>query len=282
MVLTITGFCQQKPGSEGMIDSLSYFSSQIWKQKTDSARLQSGTDFFTKLEIVLRNTQEGESFPDSIAGISHVSSENGYIHIYTWNIPLAEGSNKYFGFVCLKNDSVRIIPLISVSASHALSQKEIINSENWYGAVYYKLIMTQKGSELLYTVLGWDGFSNQSNRKIIDIVQVSENHTVTFGSPVFKTAEGLVSRVIFEYNERTSMLLRYDYQSIKIEKRNKIKLRTQWMIVMDHLIPMDPQMDGIKKYYVPAGDIYDGFLFSDGFWVLAEDIEATNRNIKIQ
>ena len=46
---------------------------------------------------------------------------------------------------------------------------------------------------------------------------------------------------------------------------------------MDRLVPMDPSMEGFRKYYVPAGDIYDGFVFRNGYWVLVEDVDVANR-----
>ena len=80
-----------------------------------------------------------------------------------------------------------------------------------------------------------------------------------------------------EYAEKSSMVLRYDYQSVLVKKRKKVKKEGTWLIVFDRLIPMDPTLKGIRKYYVPAGDTYDGFIFRNGFWVLAEDIDVVNK-----
>jgi len=113
--------------------------------------------------------------------------------------------------------------------------------------------------------------------KIIDILSIDENGNIVFGQPIFKTEEGIKSRIVFEYAEKANMLLRHDYQAIRIEKRKRIQRENTWLIVMDRLIPVDPTLKGIMKYYVPAGDVYDGFIFRDGFWVLVEDIEAANK-----
>jgi len=93
---------------------------------------------------------------------------------------------------------------------------------------------------------------------------------------VFKTDQGIKSRIILEYTEKSNMLLRYDYQAIRVEKRKKIKKEYNWLIVMDHLVPIDISFLGIKKYYVPSGDTYDGFVFNNGYWVLVEDIDVAN------
>jgi len=46
---------------------------------------------------------------------------------------------------------------------------------------------------------------------------------------------------------------------------------------MDRLVPMDPSLSGIQKYYVASGDTYDGYIFRDGFWILVEDVDVANR-----
>jgi hypothetical protein len=106
---------------------------------------------------------------------------------------------------------------------------------------------------------------------------MDDKGNVVFGMPVFKTGQGIRSRILLEYAEKSSMLLRYDYQAIKVQKGKKIKRENTWLIVMDRLVPMDPSMEGFKQYYVPAGDVYDGFIFRKGNWILVEDIEVANK-----
>jgi len=139
------------------------------------------------------------------------------------------------------------------------------------------LAPSPSGDKKEYTLLGWDGFTSESNRKIIDIIRFDPSGKVTFGKPIFKTEKGIRSRIIYEFSEKANMLLRYDYQTILIEKRKKIKRVNSWLIVMDRLIPMDPSMEGFRKFYVPAGDAYDGFIFKDGYWVFVENIEVSNK-----
>jgi len=143
--------------------------------------------------------------------------------------------------------------------------------------LYYKLIEIKTDDQSVYTLLGWDGFTKEANRKIIEVLSVGSNLQVSFGKPVFKTENGIRPRIVFEYAENANMLLRYDYQAIRVQKRKKIKKENTWLIVLDRLVPMDPSMKGIRKYYVPAGDTYDGFIFRSNYWVQAEDIDVVNR-----
>jgi hypothetical protein len=46
---------------------------------------------------------------------------------------------------------------------------------------------------------------------------------------------------------------------------------------MDRLVPMDPSLKNMRKYYVPSGDTYDGYIFRNGYWILVEEIEVANK-----
>jgi len=262
--------------NSGIQDSLSRISSEIWKQKSDSARLAANTAFLNVFNAVLKS-DTSMSFPlDSIYGITHVASSDAKMHLYTWNIPLKNGTNKYFGFFRANIENPILIPLESHENNSEDLSNQIISPQNWYGALYYKLIQVKIGDKEAYTLLGWDGYMASSNRKIIDILTIDTKGNIQFGMPVFKTDQGIKSRVVMEYSEKANMLLRYDYQAIKIQKKKKIKREMAWLIVMDRLIPMDPSVKGMRKYYIPIGDIYDGFIFRNGYWSMVEDIDVTN------
>ncbi len=258
-------------------DSLNLLSSLVWQQKADSARVLNNNVFFRKFQSALESAQS-IAFPfDSVNGITRVASEDGEIRIFTWNIPFSDGTNKYFGFIQLLRENPVLIPLVSTYSNPADFTTKQLTTQEWYGALYYQLIQVKIGKKMAYTLLGWDGYTSNSNRKLIDILYIDDNGNVVLGMPVFKTEKGIRSRVVLEYAEKANMLLRYDYQTIRIEKRKKIKKEKAWLIVMDRLVPMDPSMEGFRNYYVPAGDIYDGFIFRDGYWVLVEDIDVANK-----
>ncbi|MGV8962737.1 MAG: hypothetical protein ACOH2V_05090 [Candidatus Saccharimonadaceae bacterium] len=261
----------------GIQDSLSQLSSLIWKQKTDSGSMKANDIFFREFQSLLKSASSLNIPFDSIRGITRVGSDDGKMRVFTWNVPQSGETNKYFGFVQFIKDSVVVIPLRSVESDPTDFETRQISSKMWYGAIYYKLIEVKIGSVKAYTLLGWDGYTANSNRKLIDIMYVDNTGNVVFGMPVFKTEQGIKSRIVKEYAEKATMLLRYDYQSILIKKGQKIKKEKTWLIVMDRLIPMDPSMKGMPKYYVSSGEIYDGYIFRDGFWVLVEDIEVTNK-----
>jgi len=283
LIVLLSSFCVSKHATAQNVrsnseiqDSLSRISSEIWKQKSDSAKLAANTVFLNVFNTVLKSDTL-ISFPlDSIYGITHVASSDAKMHLYTWNIPFKNGTNKYFGFIRANIDNPILIPLVSHEYNNEDLSNQLMSPQNWYGALYYKLIQMKIEDKEAYTLLGWDGFTATSNRKIIDILTIDTKGNIQFGMPVFKTDQGIKSRVVMEYSEKANMLLRYDYQAIMIQKKKKIKREMAWLIVMDRLIPMDPSMKGMRKYYIPVGDIYDGFIFRNGYWSMVEDIDVTN------
>jgi hypothetical protein len=275
-------FAQSVSENSVIQDSLSRLSALIWKQKTDSARLQTNNIFFVKFQSVLESGSSASFTFDSIYGITRVTSADGNLSIYTWNVPLSNGTNKYFGFLQLKQDISILIPLQSNDNNVADLDTKQLTPQTWYGAIYYKLIEVEINGQKAYTLLGWDGYTATSNRKFIDIVSPDSNGNLQFGMPVFKTSKGIKDRLIFEYAEKATMLLRYDYQAIMVEKKKKIRKENNWLIVMDRMVPMDPSMTGFRKYYVPAGDTYDGYIFRNGYWTLVENIDIANKSVPVK
>ena len=279
LILIASHVCAQTVNNNFEIqDSLSKLSSAIWKQKTDSARLQANDIFFSKFQIVLESGSSLSVPLDSIHGITRASSDDGKFRVFTWNVPISDGTNKYFGFLQITlDDSLVLIPLQSSGNEPPGFDTKQLSPQMWYGALYYKLIEVEIGGQKAYTLLGWDGYTPNSNRKLIDIISIDKKGNILFGMPVFKTDKGVKTRVVFEYAEKAIMLLRYDYQAIMVMKKKKVKKENAWLIVLDRMVPMDPSMEGFRKYYVPSGDMYDGFIFRDGYWVLVENIDVANK-----
>jgi len=82
----------------------------------------------------------------------------------------------------------------------------------------------------------------------------------------------------------SSMSLKYELQSYDqfIEKKKGIKIKEiqAEMIVFDHLVPMDQNLEGQYRFYVPVGDMFHGFVYDNGMWNFHSDVNAWNRNIE--
>lgn len=254
-------------------DSLRFLTSVMWSPGPDSIKQAACSSFLDRLSKLMTTT-EGFTYPfDSLGGISVQSSDDGYFRIFSWDLPLNSGSNLYFGLISTRDSKVFRLKENTRSSGW---EDRIIGIDNWYGCLYYKVITQKYKSEALYTLLGWNGNSKQSDMKIIDIISFKKDGQISFGAPVFKTPGGLKHRVLFEYAKRGNAILRYDKQSLMIPKGRRIQERKLWMVISDHLVPMSPGLEGQYKYYVPSGDTYDGYFFSKGFWIFVENVKVGN------
>ncbi len=254
----------------------------------DNERIESGIIFSAKLHKAL--TLDGSfEYPFShLPNLSKVTSSDERVRIYTWNIPLHSGMNKFYGIIQFHpttSDSLVVIDLADQFEMISLPDQEVLSPEKWYGAIYYKAIKQQTlHGQVFYTLLGWRGENMLVTSRLIDILTITPSRDLRFGKTVFcDFAENRPARIIFRYNANVTMSLRYEEQSIVASKkwnsrRKEFTYKTEkaWLIVCDRLIPSNPEMEGQYEYYMPAGDVMDGFIFKDGCWKFIKKIDARN------
>ncbi len=192
-----------------------------------------------------------------------IDSPDGLLRIVNWNVEQDDLSHKYYCYVLYpekRGSSHNVVQFQDISFGMPTQPTEILSADQWYGALYYKIIPLKKGNRTLYTVLAWDYFSDLSQIKLIDVMYVSGN-TIKLGNPVFKVGKETLNRVYFEHSKKTSMYLNYEPD----RKR----------IMMDHLSPESPRMKNFKAFYVPDLS-YDAFMIEGNRWVLHEDVIGVN------
>ncbi|TNE52892.1 MAG: hypothetical protein EP338_13990 [Bacteroidetes bacterium] len=199
----------------------------------------------------------------SLSTLGTIKSPDGAFRLFNWNVEQDDQSNKYYCFV-LRYDKRKkkwlTVELIDNSAVQQPRPKEILYEDNWYGALYYKIIPVKKSGKVVYTVLGLDAGNRASHVKLIDIMSFSGNR-VKLGSSMFKMNDGTHKRLFFEHSKKAYMSLRYDAG----RKR----------IIYDHLSPEAPSLVGFYEYYVPDMT-YDQLDFVNNKWQLKEDVIGVN------
>jgi hypothetical protein len=192
-----------------------------------------------------------------------IDSPDGLLRIINWNIEQDDETQKYCGFVLKKDErknEILVTELVDNSAELPLRPEEILTAENWYGALYYKIVPIEKGSKTVYTLLGWDGNSSSSNVKLIDVLYFAGSQ-LKLGSPIFKLKDQVLKRVFYEHSERAVMSLRYEEEYKRI--------------IFDHLSPESPNLKGFYAYYIPDLS-YDAFVLDGTKWLLKEDVIGVN------
>jgi hypothetical protein len=230
--------------------------------ENDQAKKEANEEFKSDLAAVLEYKESFDHPFSLLTTVGFINSEDKMVRIINWNVEQDDKTQRYYGFVQHYDKRRKELTVTELKEDvWGIKQPEdIVTADNWYGALYYKIIPVKKGSKTIYTVLGWDGNTTMSNIKLIDAMYIN-GKSVKFGSPIFKVGKETKKRMFYEHSEKVTMVLRYE------EDRARI--------MMDHLSPETPTMKGYYSFYVPDLS-YDAFIFEDKKWVLKEDVIGVN------
>jgi len=284
-------------------DTLKILANIVLYSKQDFIKYEANEKLLTLFEEALTKPKAYEYNFDSLKTISKLASPDNTFKLYTWILPKEDGTYEYFGFIHAKHKKqYNIYKLIDNSENIESPENKTLDANNWYGALYYKIIYNKYKRKKTYTLLGWDGNNRISNKKIIDVLTFNLSNKPIFGYPMFKGYyKKNIKRIIFEYNVNAYMTLRYEKQNIgnviKTNKKrkesnrkvlkNELKNEKANMIVFNRLSPFDPRtgeekpsLEGQFQYYVPEANIIDAFIFKKGKWLFIKDIDAKNPKTK--
>lgn len=272
-IFTTLGYSQQIEPEEAegdlkiLFDSL-FLRNEIRFLRSDSEKVNLNDSILGTFREVLDNPSSFTYPFHQLSNCGIITSEDKRLRIINWNLKFSDGSFKYYGFIQYyleDKDKIVTHELVDLSDSIIDPEHASLYPYNWYGALYYHIISYKEGGKYYYVLLGWDGNSYLTNKKIVDVLTFSSSGKAYFGKPVFLVEKERKKRIIFEHALRVSMLLRYD------EKAGAI--------VFDHLSPAKPSQKGQYQFYGPDGS-YDGLVYEKGKWVFVSDFYVTNPKVK--
>ncbi len=229
----------------------------------DAEKKTNNDAFMIEFKQVLENKSALTYNFTKLGTVGFIDSPDELVRIINWNVEQDDKTQHYYGYVLHydKRKKKYYVTELKQDLFSINQPTEVVTSDKWYGALYYKIIPVKRGSKMVYTVLGWDGNTTMSNIKLIDVMYLT-GKTVKFGLPMFKTGKTIQRRLFYEHAEKITMTLNYE------EDRKRI--------MMDHLSPESPTMKGYYSFYVPDLS-YDALKFEKGKWVLHEDVIGVNR-----
>lgn len=220
----------------------------------------------TILADFYRNASQFDVEFDSVPFLGQLRSDDGVVAMTCWNLAFSDGTFQYHCILRHRPDrnSVVVTVLEDNDVDWNRIQRKAIRPADWYGALYYRILTDKHRGKTYYTLLGWDGKDQMTNRKVVDVLTF-QGRSVLLGASVFRDVRDRpVNRLYFEYANDVSMALNYDVK----EK----------MIVMDHLAPEDSRLEGQYQFYGPDFS-YDALEFTKGEWILHEDVFSANRGL---
>jgi len=192
---------------------------------------------------------------DSVANIRILEAPDRSFRLLTWGFRHPNDSFRFFGVLQYADTKKEAVWLND--ASHELGNNDSayhasLSPENWYGAIYYQIEKIKYKKEVYYLLVGWNGNTIKTDRKVLDVLSWNEFDEPVFGLSIFDLGTSMYqSRVIWEYKNGANMAL-------KIESKEKL-------IVFEHTEPADSRARGIYTLYLPDGT-YDFFRYKKGVW----------------
>jgi hypothetical protein len=250
---------------ESEIDLFNLFE-KISASENDSTKVSLNNTFSTEFQKVLTNSESFDYDFAKLNKISRVFADDGKARFYTWALRLSDGNYKFFGFCQYKQKKeIFVFPLQDHSDDIPNPENAVLSPANWYGALYYAVVVKKAQKQTCYTLLAWDGNDNFTNKKLIDVFFVTKEGVPHFGAPILQYRKQMQNRIIFEFGEQVNMVLRWDpdYK----------------MIIWDHLAPSKKQFEGQFQYYGPDFS-YDALVFKKGFWNFVEKFTPLNKDTK--
>jgi hypothetical protein len=251
--------------ARGTRDSLSVLFAQM-RSGDDSDRMMAATRVEQLLTAWFMQPTRFATDLDSLPFLGQLRSSDGRLLLVCWNLVREEGALRYHCIAFIRDGKKAMVTAVPLEHNETDWQKitrKTIAPQDWYGALYYRIITNRYKKKTYYTLLGWDGHNEVTNRKVVDVLNV-ESGRLSLGAPMFSQDRRPAYRLVYEYANDATMSLNWDDQ--------------QKMIVMDHLAPEDGRLKGQFQFYGPDFS-YDALRFEKGKWLLIEDLDARNRGL---
>src|SRR5450432_4654886 len=224
-------------------DSLKSFADDIVNAPEPNQRFRADSFF---IRMLVRSLKIPNSFYypfDSLQTISKLYAPDSSFRIFTWQIK--KDVYMYFqrGAIQMRtaDGSLKLFPLHDVSMFSKKPEDSVRGANNWIGAIYYRIIQKNVNGKNTYTLLGFDDFTINSNKKWMDVLTFNEQGQPVFGGPYFsfkndsaKASKTQIQRFYLEYKKEATTTFNYD-SSLD-------------MIIYDHLISESEEPNRKETY----------------------------------
>ena len=224
----------------------------------DSVRLNCNDSVKQVLSNAL-NVSESFVYPfDSLVYVGKVTSDDQLLRVYTWNI-VTDSGLVFNGF--LQSSLGIITPLKQAEKGYKPTINEQISTQNWYGALYYRIVAYKYKRQKVYLLVGWSQCAQQTQYKVLDVLSFDASGVAQLGLPIlFDDEKKITYRSVFEYDIDAVMFL--DYNSSR--KR----------FIFDHLSPMKFFENDIVTLGPDMS--FDAYVRKSKGWFLKEDLRVKN------
>ncbi len=244
---------------------LATLGSKVVSAQTEAERLNYNLRFDSLLyQMLLQDGAFDYAFAE-VKNLSSLKAENKKFRLFTWLLPLKDGTFNYYGYAMVKTKKgLTIEKLLDRGTEPENVEYAWLKANNWFGAIYYQNFEVKYKKKSYQIFLGYRPGNREVQEKIVEVVAI-ENDKIRFGEKIFETPKIFD----FKYKQRPYRL-RFKYAK-------KVVASIKWfpkeaMIIMDHLTAPDASLMRQWKYYGPDFS-YDALFWEKGKWHLMESVE---------
>lgn len=258
--LTVFGFlwlvsAASANGLDSLETEMAVFQSVIAEGSTDAERQAASENMRAALITAFAEDSVFQYPFYKLIRMACIYSPDGAFRLFNWNQPHLDGTQSYYAFILFPYKEGYVELKDNANLDDTILNKTL-SPDEWYGALYYEIFPVKHRGETYYTIMGWDGNDNLSNKKILDVLNIDKKEQVTIGRPIYQVGDKFVNRRVFEYAEQARINLRY--------------LKPKEAIIYDRLQPEKSGLEGQFEYYIPS-TAYDGYVLNNkGLWDLHE------------
>ena len=222
-------------------DSLRSCFNNMLIQKNDLARNKANEVIINLVKEMLSVKESFDYEIDSLQNLGIIKAPDNKFKIYSWNTNNDDGTFKYFAYLQTKGTKKKprkVFFLNDNSDKIKDPKNKILTQDNWFGSLYYDIILTKHKRKKSYILLAWDGNNIYTTKKIIEILTFDKDgNSLSFGKEELPFENKTTKRIIFEYGNRMSMSLKY--------------YKDREEIIFDHITYPDKIHEGKLEYYGP-------------------------------
>ncbi len=237
---------------------------------------------FTQTHEIEQLNQWGKVILSRKSDSIRLSADENFTNLLITRIfPYDNQTYQFYGYLRYLNNTDSTWHVQKLTDKHLSiteAEQQTLSPDQWFGALYYQLIE----QDSCYTLLGWNGYNQQQNLKVIEVLWFDKNQKPKFGKPIFEITKKNIApkkRVILTYANDASIALRYDtvwrqemVQTSSLYATVKYQKKLQPLIFFNHLDPINSMFEGDRRYYYPTTEVIDGYKPLNGKWIFQEDM----------
>ncbi len=236
---------------------------EMMSSDNDTAKYILNERIKEEFKAVLFNKNAHRYAFENLKHVSVLSPEDESFKLITWHLERGNQTYIYSGYLTFFSKEIRsqvVIPLLDFSFKMFNETKQTHTPEFWFGMLYYDIITVKKEGRKYYTLLGWDGNDEVTDKKIIDVLWFDNSGNPRFGAPLFVSENGIQNKFIVEYHQLAAVSMNYDTKGKRI--------------IYDDVQPLDGSSFDLKGTYIPTLN-FNALKFNGKMWQKIEQVDVS-------